>query len=99
MVFIPPESVVVDKTAGDSSRKYTLRELVPVTCSDDVVIAMLADMTVLGFIIDPEIVGNADLVAMLDGEMGESKYVHVEQLLSVRKLTLKFPKSNMTVRQ
>ena len=50
MVFIPPESVVVDKTAGDSLKKYTLRELVSLTCADDVVIAMFADMTVSGFI-------------------------------------------------
>ena len=68
MVLIPPESVVVDKTAGDSSSKYTLR-LMSVTCADDVVIAMFADMTVSGFILLPDIVGNADSVAMLDGAM------------------------------
>ena len=68
LVFTPPESVVVDKTAGDSLQKY-LRELVSVTCVDDVVIAMFADITVLGFTIFPDIFGNADSVAMLDGAM------------------------------
>ena len=91
MVFIPPASVVVDKTAGDSLKKYTLR-LMPVTCADDVVIAMLADMTVSGFISFPD-VGNADSAAMLDGAMAKSKYVNVEQFSSARKLALKFPKS------
>ena len=49
MVFIPPESVVVDETAGDSWKKYTLRELVSTTCADDVVRVMFADMTVSGY--------------------------------------------------
>ena len=91
MVFIPPASVVVDKTAGDSLKKYTLR-LMPVTCSDDVVIAMFADMTVSCFILFPN-VGNADSVVMLDGAVAKSKYINVEQFSSVRQLTLKFPKS------
>ena len=42
---IPLESVVVDKTAGDSFKKCTFRELVSVTCADDV-IAMFAGMNV-----------------------------------------------------
>ena len=56
---------------------------------------MFADMTVSGFILFPDIVGkfNADSVAMLDGAMAKSKYVNLEQFRSVRKLTLKFPKS------
>ena len=91
VVFVPPESVVVDKTADNSLKKYTLR-LMPVTCADDVVIAMLADMTVSGFISFPD-VGNADSAAMLDGAMAKSKYVNVEQFSSARKLALKFPKS------
>ena len=68
MVFIPAESVVVDKTAGDSLKKYTLR-LMSVTCADDVVIAMFADMTVSGCILFPDIVGNTDSTAMLEGAM------------------------------
>ena len=63
------------------------------TCADYVVIAIVADMTVSGFIIIPDIAGNADSVAMLGGAMTKSKYVNVEQFSSVRKLTLKFPKS------
>ena len=93
MVFIHPESVVVDKTAGDSLKKYTLSELVSLTCADDVVIAMLADVTVLAFILFPDILGNADSVVMLDGAMAKSRYVNVEQFSSVRKLTLKIPNS------
>ena len=45
MVLIPPESVVVEETADNSSKKYTLFE-VSVTCADDVVVDMFADMTV-----------------------------------------------------
>ena len=99
MVFIHPESVVVDKTAGDSLKKYTLSELVSLTCADDVVIAMLADVTVLAFILFPDILGNADSVVMLDGAMAKSRYVNVEQFSSVRKLTLKIPKFKYDVRQ
>ena len=63
------------------------------TCADDVVIAMFADITVSGFITVPDIiVGNADPAAMLNGAMAKSKYVNV-LYSSVRKLTLKFPKS------
>ena len=64
-----------------------------VTCADDVVIAMFADMTVSGFILLPDIVGNADSVAMLDGAMVKSEYVNVEYFFPVRELTLKFPRS------
>ena len=92
MVLIPPESFVVDETADNSSNKYTLCE-VSVTCADDGVIDMFADMTVSSFITFPEIVGNAESVAMLDGAMAKSKYVNIEQFSSVRKLTLKFLKS------
>ena len=62
----PPESVVVDKMAGDCAKKDTLRKLVSITCADDVVIAMFADMTVSRLFF-PDIVGNADSVAVLDG--------------------------------
>ena len=74
-------------------KKYTLRELVSVTCEDDVVIAIFADMTVSGFTKVNDIVGNADSVAMLDRAMAKSKHVNVEQFSSERNLTLNFPKS------
>ena len=80
MVLISPESVVVDKTAEDSLKRYTSRELVSVTCAVDV--SLVTDS-----------VGNADVVAMLDGAMAKSKHVNAEHFFSLRKLTSKFPKS------
>ena len=60
----PPESVVVDKMAGDCAKKDTLRKLVSITCADDVVIAMFADMTVSDCTLVPEIVVKTDSVVM-----------------------------------
>ena len=73
----PPESVVVDKMAGDCAKKDTLRKLVSITCADDVVIAMFADMTVSDCTLVPEIVVKTDFVATLVGAMAESKCVNV----------------------
>ena len=89
MVFIPPESVVAVKAAGDPLKEYTLRELVSVTCADDVVIAMFADMTVSGFITVP-------LEMLIPSRCLMEQWPNTCQrrtISSVRKLTLKFPKS------
>jgi len=64
VMFIPHELVVVDDTADDCLKKDTVRELVSVTRADDVVIAMLADMTVSGSTVAPEIVVKTDSVVM-----------------------------------
>ena len=96
MVFIPFESVVADKTARDCLKK-TLRELLSVTCADGVVMAMFNEATASDFILFPDLVENADSVAMLDGPMAKSKYVNKEQFLSVLKFTLKFPKSKYDI--
>ena len=88
MVLIPPESFVVDETADNSSNKYTLCE-VSVTCADDGVIDMFADMTVSSFITFPEIVGNAESVAMLDGAM--AKYMSTENNFVCTKVDFEIP--------
>ena len=96
MVFIPFESVVADKTARDCLKK-TLRELLSVTCADGVVMAMFNEATASDFILFPDLVENADSVAMLDGPMTKSKYINKEQFLSVLEFTLKFPKSKYDI--
>ena len=93
ILFVPPESVVIDNTADNFLKKYTLRELVSATCADDVGIASFADMTVSGFITLPDLLEMQIPSRCLMEQKQNPIMSDVGQFLSVCKLTLKFLKS------
>lgn len=93
MVSTPPDLAVGDTTAVGCSKKDTLRELIPIDCSDYFVVAMLADLTISGFELVTDIDMKIDPVVIADGAMAQPSRVNVERVSSVRKSTLHFPMS------